>query len=1694
MGNVKLGKFTASQEDMASEDYNEEEWESLSDVETALDNIGIKLRENATTYRSTEDVLKNIAEIWDTISETERNSVASALAGTRQREIILTLFENWDQVENFANISANSYGTAQEKMEAFTDSIEASQNRLTVAMERWVLQLEANGAIKLFYDTLSTAVENLDVLIATIGGLLILTNFNKVVNTLITAGGSLGSQFTKLGGAIETIIALSSGQGGYRKEVYNEAVSNFQSAYVRGQQKNYANTLAQFIPTMGAETVGKFASLQNNLITSTQAQIDDFFEALENGFIFQDPKVIKDMIAATEDQTKVAKLNAQLTRQQNIASQLLNVAQEGQGKQTLQAIANGEALEGTTHNLSAAQQELTNTTKQANQQMLNQIKTNANNFQQRGGKSGAALQTGIGILSLGAGIGGAQVGGKIGSFFGDTGSVIGTTIGTMAAPAMVQALGKKISGAAAGTMLSKVGLAIANPIASIAVSVLMAAAPSIIDAFYTSAEERAEELAEKFNQESDKYTTYLNATTSVADYDELVKGVDALGRNVSLTDEEYQKFVDTSNELASVFPSLVTYTDAAGNKFLGLKDSVSGVSDAIENLVKQQQRIADQALLEPDLLNENYKKAKEQYDIATKQAEKYRNVLNEINENEAWEYEKSDRMTDIIAGNRDSMKLDVGDVSLANQIDNVLSELGIASHKDNTSIILEDIAEDEITSVIGNIRKALGDELSLLEDDITEARSSLSSEIEAIFREMEYNEDYAYLFETLTDEQRQIAQNAIGNYTFTATDGEGYRVEIEEFLQRTNKLFEENPIIAEIQTKVNEANTVNEANNLREQLASELVKAFGKGGYDDVEKAIILGLRFDIQDDGSLTDQDNLYDTLLGITGTEELKIKEENLGTLNLEEEARVLELFRKGIVDATTNWYTLRNLLDADIEAEGLSDLLNQADNLDTIMETLDARVERYLKKVDKGTISYDDKTIAKTFNTWPEELREALQDSAEAIADGSSNIEAEIDRLKGYVLREMSNTYENLATEMNSMTFGEDVEIEGTIDELSELASALENTANSYDKLAQAEIEFQKYGRLSGKTMLDLLSSNIMYASVLDVTGEKITLQKDAQQKMLALQLASIKAQIQEAITEKELAIQKNNTTIKTLDAVGASGVVIEQSDSVIEALNNQAKAYASTAQAAAAMYQAVQGNIEEAQSLLKEQNWAEDTQIGNVESTTSSVYYTQAEAKAEAERLRQENARYESELEGLKSTYEALGGDEGTIDVSEFMWWYDPGQMEEYNDALSNASDAEEELMTNLERLQKFRDLIDKEWEAMQVYNKDDKIWGHTEYFNKMRDALEAEIEETKKVINEHFNEAMSDGVFSKEEEEEYFDYQADLIELQRDLNNLDDEEIEDEISLLETREASVYALIDAQNALIETSDTEEDLVERQAELLDLLREELDLRKSINDYVLENLERSVEYVSGKALSNSRLYDTYYNLRKNGLETEANLAMEDYQLEFQNAYEQYLSEGMTGPEAYQAAQHSEGVMDAMSAYFDAIQAQGDLVVERFEDRVNELETTLDELEQSKPEEWSSIGQISPYYNAVMSNIKAQISQIEEALQNTEMMTDEQIQEWVSKYNDAIAQLAENQKQILEDTTNYQSEMFNALVDWIEEYRENIEQVRDEVSDYYDDLITPLERYRDDLDDANELLQLQQDLLQAREKERVYREGSLY
>jgi TP901 family phage tail tape measure protein len=198
-GNVKANKFAATYEDQNSEGYNSEEFENLNDIETVLDRVGIKLRENASTWRDIDTVLEDIAENWKTWDRTTQNAVATAVAGTRQRENVITLFENWDDVAKYAEIAENAYGTATEKMEAYTDSIEASKQRMTTAVEEWSLKLNQSDAIKAFYDQLAFLIKNIHAVALSIAGIGITTNFNKVTTSLFSGLTSLSNKLINIG-------------------------------------------------------------------------------------------------------------------------------------------------------------------------------------------------------------------------------------------------------------------------------------------------------------------------------------------------------------------------------------------------------------------------------------------------------------------------------------------------------------------------------------------------------------------------------------------------------------------------------------------------------------------------------------------------------------------------------------------------------------------------------------------------------------------------------------------------------------------------------------------------------------------------------------------------------------------------------------------------------------------------------------------------------------------------------------------------------------------------------------------------------------------------------------------------------------------------------------------------------------------------------------------------------------------------------------------------------------------------------------------------------------------------------------------------------------------------------------------------------------------------------------------------------
>lgn len=127
-GNVKAGVFT----DMSLEESGEE-GESLNDIEKVLNKLGISMRDTNLEFREFDDVLEDIAAKWDLYDNVTQNAIATAMAGTRQRESFLVLMENMDKYHELITESQNSSGTAEEKYLSYQESLQAAQKELTAA-------------------------------------------------------------------------------------------------------------------------------------------------------------------------------------------------------------------------------------------------------------------------------------------------------------------------------------------------------------------------------------------------------------------------------------------------------------------------------------------------------------------------------------------------------------------------------------------------------------------------------------------------------------------------------------------------------------------------------------------------------------------------------------------------------------------------------------------------------------------------------------------------------------------------------------------------------------------------------------------------------------------------------------------------------------------------------------------------------------------------------------------------------------------------------------------------------------------------------------------------------------------------------------------------------------------------------------------------------------------------------------------------------------------------------------------------------------------------------------------------------------------------------------------------------------------------------------------------------------------------
>ena len=157
-GNVKATAFTSLVGD--SDDIDDANG-SINDTEKVLGAIGIKIRSSAGDMRDFYDVMEELAEVYPTLDEVSRNAVATALGGTRQRNLLSIMIQNWSQVKESQEEAEKAQGTAARKMQAYNESVAYSINKLSAAWEGFAQKLEASPIVKFGYKFLTVVIENL---------------------------------------------------------------------------------------------------------------------------------------------------------------------------------------------------------------------------------------------------------------------------------------------------------------------------------------------------------------------------------------------------------------------------------------------------------------------------------------------------------------------------------------------------------------------------------------------------------------------------------------------------------------------------------------------------------------------------------------------------------------------------------------------------------------------------------------------------------------------------------------------------------------------------------------------------------------------------------------------------------------------------------------------------------------------------------------------------------------------------------------------------------------------------------------------------------------------------------------------------------------------------------------------------------------------------------------------------------------------------------------------------------------------------------------------------------------------------------------------------------------------------------------------------------------------------------------------
>ena len=275
----------------------------MSDIKSGLDDettlgnytskmaqYGINVLDANDNLRDMGDVIEEIGGKWNKLSREQQVALAQTMAGTRQYNNLLSLFDNWDMYTKALDTSRNSAGELQKQQDIYMESTEAHLQRLATEAEKTYSILFNQDDVRGFIDLMQQAL--------------------ALVNSYLNG----------LGGGMKTVATLGLQVSNiFSKQISESITRQLENSRIQNEAKDTAKLKEDIIASRGYDK-------ETGLSLEQQAALDKEYEYAEKIASVRKALTSEEYKELTAQQAQIGNLEEQIKHYHEIEKEIDKIA------------------------------------------------------------------------------------------------------------------------------------------------------------------------------------------------------------------------------------------------------------------------------------------------------------------------------------------------------------------------------------------------------------------------------------------------------------------------------------------------------------------------------------------------------------------------------------------------------------------------------------------------------------------------------------------------------------------------------------------------------------------------------------------------------------------------------------------------------------------------------------------------------------------------------------------------------------------------------------------------------------------------------------------------------------------------------------------------------------------------------------------------------------------------------------------------------------------------------------------------------------------------------------------------------------------------------------------------------------------------------------------------------------------------